>query len=84
MAYAFVSRGGARLYSKLLVNMLQVLLHRAGTDAQDRPNIFVGLSLGHPSQDLGLSARNAKGLKQVWLHQASLPEQQNRRYCGER
>lgn len=39
--------------------MLQVLLHRSGTHAEEVPDLGIALTLGHPAEHLGLSRGKA-------------------------
>ncbi len=50
----------ARLDTELVVDMLQVLLHRASAHTEDEPDLIMSLALGHPAEDLGLSRGEAQ------------------------
>src|SRR4029078_9114802 len=47
--------GGARLDAELLVDVLQVLVHRARADAEDLADVAVGLAGGEPADHFPLA-----------------------------
>ena len=46
---------GPRFNAQSLVEVLYVFLNGPRTDAQDQSNLWVGLALGDPRQDFGLT-----------------------------
>src|SRR5437588_6434021 len=56
-------RRRARLDAELLVDALQVLVHRARADFEDRADVAVGLAGGEPAQHVLLARRELPGLR---------------------
>src|SRR6478752_7572089 len=58
-------RGGAILHSELGIDLLEVLVDGARTQAQDLRDIAVGLALGQPRQHFALAGRKSKFAREI-------------------
>ena len=49
--------GGAVFHGELAINILQVMMHRAGTDAQNDADLRIPFALAHPAKNLAFPSR---------------------------